>query len=148
MSRYLLTPALPYANGAIHIGHLVEHVQVNVAVRALRMAGEDVLYVCGADAHGTPIELSAQKLDKSPVEYAAEMQKAHEATFTRFQIEFDSGYGTTHTDRNEKHAGRIYQALKDAGHIERREIEQLFDPEASRFLADRMVKGTCPKCKT
>jgi methionyl-tRNA synthetase len=146
MTRYLVTPALPYANGAAHLGHLVEHIQVNIFVRALRMAGEDVLYVCGADSHGTPIELKAKEAGVSPVEFAAQWQKAHEESFRRFGVEFDGGYGTTHTPENEAHAGRIFKALKEAGHIDRRDVEQLYDPEAGRFLADRMVKGTCPSC--
>lgn len=148
MTRYLVTPALPYANGPIHLGHVLEHVQVNVAARALRMAGEDVLYICGADSHGTPIETNAAKAGMSPVDFAAKFQGEHEASFKRFLIEFDGGYGTTHTDRNEKHAARIYEAFKAQGHIDRREVEQLYDPEAERFLADRMVRGTCPKCGT
>lgn len=147
-SRYLVTPALPYANGAPHLGHLVEHVQVNVFVRALRMAGEDVLYVCGADSHGTPIELRAAEAGMSPEHFTEHWRVKFEEAFKRYSIEFDEGLGTTHTPLNEKHAARIYQALKDAGHIVRREVEQLYDPEAGRFLADRMVKGTCPVCKT
>jgi methionyl-tRNA synthetase len=146
-SKYLVTPALPYANGSIHLGHLVEHIQVNVFVRALRMAGCDVLYVCGADSHGTPIELSAQKAGIAPEEYTRRCQASHAATFARFFVDFDGGYGTTHTPENEVHAGRIYGALKDKGHIKRRTVDLLFDPEAKRFLPDRMVRGTCPKCK-
>jgi len=144
----LVTPALPYANGAIHLGHLVEHVQVNIFVRALRMAGEDVLYVCGADSHGTPIELSAMKAGVSPEEYTRRCREGHEKTFARFFIGFDGGYGTTHTEENRAHAERVYGALSSKGHIRRRTVDLLFDPEAKRFLPDRMVKGTCPKCKT
>ncbi|MFZ9887539.1 MAG: methionine--tRNA ligase [Myxococcota bacterium] len=145
-SKYLVTPALPYANGPAHLGHLVEHVQVNVFVRALRMAGEDVLCVCGADSHGTPIELRAAEAGMSPADFTAKWQDAFERSFRRYGIEFDGGFGTTHTSENERHAGRIYEALKSGDHLERREIEQLYDPEAGRFLADRMVKGTCPSC--
>jgi methionyl-tRNA synthetase len=148
MARYLVTPALPYANGAIHIGHLVEHVQVNVYVRALRMAGETVLNVCGADTHGAPIEIAALKAGKKPEELAAENQAKHAATFKRYFIELDGGYGSTHTEENAKHAARIYEALKKGGHIARKEVEQLQDPTDGRFLADRFVKGTCPVCKT
>ena len=144
--RYLVTPALPYANGAIHLGHMVEHVQVNIFVRALRMAGEDVLYVCGADSHGTPIELNAKKAGLEPEQFVAKWHASHESSFARFGVEFDGGYGTTHTPENEKHAGMIYQAAKDSGHIFVKEVEQLFDPDAGRFLPDRMVRGTCPKC--
>ncbi len=148
MAKYLVTPALPYANGPIHLGHLVEHVQVSIYVRALRMAGEDVLCVCGADSHGTPIELNAMKAGKEPEQYAADWQKSHAATFDKFFIEFDGGYGSTHTPLNKKHAERIYGALEQAGYVTRRDVEQLFDPEAGRFLPDRMVRGTCPKCGT
>jgi methionyl-tRNA synthetase len=145
-SRYLVTPALPYANGPAHIGHMVEQVQVNIFVRALRMAGEDVLYVCGADSHGTPIEINAGKAGVAPETFAARWQHSHEESFKRFFVEFDGGYGTTHTPENEAHAGRIFEALKAADHIRVRDVEQLFDPESERFLPDRMVKGTCPKC--
>ena len=146
--KYLVTPALPYANGAIHLGHLVEHVQVNVFVRALRMAGDDVLYVCGSDCHGTPIELNAAKAGKSPETFVKEWQAAHEKSLIGFGVEFDGGFGTTHTPENEKHAGLIYEAAKAEDHIFVKEVEQLFDPEAGRFLPDRMVMGTCPKCKS
>lgn len=142
----LVTPALPYANGAPHLGHLVENIQVNVFVRALRMAGEDVLYVCGADSHGTPIELKAAEAGVSPEAFTEQYRAIFESVFQRFMIEFDEGLGTTHTPMGAAHAERIYQALKDGGHLVKRNIEQLFDPKAERFLADRMVKGTCPKC--
>ncbi|MCP4502860.1 MAG: methionine--tRNA ligase [Deltaproteobacteria bacterium] len=147
MAKNLVTPALPYANGAIHLGHLVEHVQVNIFARALRMFDEDVLYVCGADSHGTPIELNAIKAGKDPAVFVEEWRKSHEDSFKKFSIEFDGGYGSTHTDGNKKHAARIYQALKDDGVIYKKDVRQLYDPDAKRFLADRMVKGTCPKCK-
>jgi methionyl-tRNA synthetase len=145
--KYLVTPALPYANGALHLGHLLEHIMVNVFVRALKMAQKDVLYVCGADSHGTAIEISAQKANKSPQDLAAYWQIEHEKTLKNFLIEFDNGYGSTHTEENQIHAEKIYAALKNQNHISQREIEQLFDPELKRFLPDRMVKGTCPKCQ-
>ncbi|MCC7071353.1 MAG: methionine--tRNA ligase [Deltaproteobacteria bacterium] len=148
MAKVLVTPALPYANGSIHIGHLVEHLQVNTYVRALRMAGDEVLCVCGADCHGAPIEIAALKAGKKPEELARENQESHGRTFARFHIEYDGGYGSTHTDENRRHAERIYQALKDGGHLRTGEVEQLQDPTDGRFLADRFVKGTCPKCKT
>lgn len=146
--KYLVTPALPYANGAIHLGHLVEHIQVNIFVRALRMAKEDVLYVCGADCHGTPIELNAAKANKTPEAFVQDWHDSHELSLARFGVEFDGGYGTTHTSENEKHAGLIFEAAKAEDHIFVQEVEQLFDPEAKRFLPDRMVKGICPKCKS
>lgn len=144
--KYLVTPALPYANGDAHLGHLVEHIQVNVFVRALRMAGEDVLYVCGADTHGTPVELSARKAGEDPADYVEKIRQNFDATFKRYQIEFDGGYGSTHSDLNRQHAGRVYQSLKDAGHVVKKTTQQLFDPKEGRFLPDRLVRGTCPKC--
>lgn len=148
MARYLVTPALPYANGPLHIGHMVEHVQVDVFVRALRMAGDDVLFVCGADSHGTPIEINAAKQGVAPAEFVAQWHASHANSLSTFDVEFDEGYGSTHTDENAAVAGQIFEAAVKAGHIEKREIQQLFDPEAKRFLPDRMVRGTCPKCKT
>lgn len=145
--KYLVTPALPYANGPIHLGHLVEHVQVNIFIRALRMAQKDVLYVCGADSHGTPIETNALKHAINPADFARKWQKRHESTFKSFDIEFDGGYGSTHSHENELHAHKIFHALKQQGYINQREIEQLFDPELKRFLPDRMVRGICPKCQ-
>lgn len=145
--KYLVTPALPYANGPIHLGHLVEHIQVNIFVRALRMADKDVLYICGADSHGTPIEMNAMKANLPPKEFAAKWQQNQDASLRAFDIEFDGGYGTTHSNSNEEHAGQIFAALKAKGYIKTREIEQLFDPELKRFLPDRMVRGTCPKCQ-
>lgn len=145
--KYLVTPALPYANGAIHLGHLLEHIQVNIFVRALRMAHEDVLYVCGADSHGTPIEMNALKAGVSPAEFIKTWQKSQGQSFKDFAIEFDGGYGSTHTPENERHAGLIFKALQAKGHITQKTIEQLFDPELKRFLPDRMVRGTCPYCK-
>lgn len=144
--KYLVTPALPYANGPIHLGHLVEHIQVNIFVRALLMAGKDVLYVCGADSHGTPIEINAEKAGMNPADFAAQFQKSQGETFLRFGIKFDNGYGSTHTHENEIQAARIFSALREKGYIQQKEIEQLFDPELKRFLPDRLVKGTCPKC--
>lgn len=146
--KYLVTPALPYANGPIHLGHLVEHIQVNIFVRALRMAKKDVLYVCGADSHGTPIEMSAMKAGVSPEQFVKKWQEQQENSFKSFDIAFDGGYGSTHTKENELHAGRIFSALKDKGLIAQKEIQQLFDPELGRFLPDRMVRGTCPHCKS
>jgi methionyl-tRNA synthetase len=145
--KYLVTPALPYANGAIHLGHMLEHIQVNIFVRALRMDSQDVLYVCGADSHGTPIEMNALKAGVPPAQFVADWQKHQANSFKDFGVEFDGGYGSTHTKENENHAGRIFSALKAHGYITTKTIEQLFDPELKRFLPDRMVRGTCPKCK-
>jgi len=146
MSRVLVTPALPYANGDAHLGHLVEHLQVNTYVRALRMGGDDVLCVCGIDSHGAGIEIAAKKAGLAPEVYTEQVRRRQEASFAKFLVGFDGGYGTTHTSENEAHAGRIWAALKSAGHITTKEVEQLQDPLDGRFLADRFVKGTCPKC--
>lgn len=145
--KYLVTPALPYANGPLHLGHLLEHVQVNLFVRALRMAGLDTLYICGADSHGTPIEMNALKANIPASEFAETWRARFEASFKDFGIEFDGGFGSTDTKENEFHAVKIFEALKKKGYIKTREIEQLFDPELNRFLPDRMVRGTCPKCR-
>lgn len=144
--KYLVTPALPYANGPLHLGHLVEHIQVSIYVRALRMAGEDVLCVCGADSHGTPIEINAQKAGKEPLTYVSEWRALQEQSLKKFGIEFDGGYGSTHTDLNQKHAEQIFEKLKSTGDISVKEIDQLFDPKAKRFLPDRLIRGECPKC--
>ncbi len=144
--KYLVTPALPYANGAVHLGHLVEHIQVNIFVRALRMAGHRVLNVCGADSHGTPIEMNALKAGVSPADFAAQFQKLQGESLAAYGIEFDGGYGSTHTKANEHYATKVFNAFKEHGAIKTREIEQLYDPELKRFLPDRMVRGVCPKC--
>ena len=146
MSRVLITPALPYANGPFHLGHLLEHVQVNIYTRARKMAGDEVLNVCGSDCHGTPIELNAQKAGTTPEAFVEIWRAQHAQALKNFLIEYDGGFGTTHTDENKKHAERIYESLKAKGHVSVRDVEQLFDPEAKRFLSDRMVRGTCPKC--
>ena len=144
--KYLVTPALPYVNGPLHLGHLVENIQANIFVRALRMAGEEVLYVCGADSHGTPIEISAAKAGIDPAEYVQSWRGVYQACFARFGVEFDNGFGSTHTELNKKHAEQIFEKLKAAGDITVREVDQLFDPKAGRFLPDRLIRGECPKC--
>ncbi len=144
--KFIVTPALPYANGPLHLGHMVEHVQVNIFTRAMRLFGHKVLCICGADSHGTPIEMNAQKSGVSPVDFVAQWREAHAKALQSFQIDFDGGYGSTHTKRNEEHAHRFYAALKKNDWVEKRSIEQLYDPEVHRFLSDRMLKGICPKC--
>src|SRR3989338_6311938 len=144
--KYLVTPALPYVNGPLHLGHLLENIQANIFVRALRMAGEDVLYVCGADSHGTPIEISAAKAGVDPAEYVQSWRGVYQKCFARFGVEFDGGFGSTHTELNKKHAEKIFEKLKSIGDITVKEIDQLFDPKAKRFLPDRLIRGECPKC--
>jgi methionyl-tRNA synthetase len=143
---HLIAPALTYANGPIHLGHLVGTVQADVYARALRMAGKDVLFVCGSDSHGTPIEINAKKAGIPPAQFTAQWQAEHAKDFAAFGIVFDGHYGSTHTPENERHSVRIFEALKAGNHIEIRDVEQLYDPTEKRFLPDRMVKGTCPKC--
>jgi len=145
--RIVVTNALPYANGPIHIGHLVGYIQADIWVRFQRMRGHDVTYVCADDAHGTPIMLAAEKADKAPEAFIAEIQKEHEKDFADFDVTFDH-YHSTHSDENRELSERIYRALKQAGHVEVREIEQAYDAEREMFLPDRYIKGTCPRCGT
>ncbi|MCK5768937.1 methionine--tRNA ligase [Algiphilus sp.] len=142
-----VTNALPYANGPIHVGHLVGYVQADIWVRFQRSRGHRVHYVCADDAHGTPIMLAAEKAGVSPEAFIKEMQAEHEADFTAFGVAFDH-YHSTHSDENRTLSTRIYAALRDAGLIETRTIEQAFDPQKHMFLPDRYVRGTCPRCGT
>ncbi|PKF51344.1 methionine--tRNA ligase [Enterovibrio nigricans] len=144
--KILVTCALPYANGSIHLGHMLEHIQADVWVRYQRLRGNTVNFICADDAHGTPIMLKAQQLGIEPEAMIAEMQKEHEADFAGFDISFDN-YHSTHSDENRELASFIYTQLKNNGFINSRTIFQLFDPEKEMFLPDRFVKGTCPKCK-
>ena len=144
--KILVTCALPYANGSIHLGHMLEHVQADVWVRYQRMRGNTVNFICADDAHGTPIMLKAQQLGIAPETMIAEIQKEHEADFAGFNISFDN-YHSTHSPENKELATFIYSQLKNNGFINSRSISQLFDPEKEMFLPDRFVKGTCPKCK-
>lgn len=141
----LVTCALPYANGAIHLGHMLEHIQADIWVRYQRMQGHRVYFVCADDAHGTPIMLKAQQLGITPEQLIANMQQAHQHDFAQFHISYDN-YHSTHSSENQQLASLIYQRLKQAGHIEKRTISQLYDTEKAMFLPDRFVKGECPKC--
>ncbi|BCK63271.1 methionine--tRNA ligase [Aeromonas caviae] len=143
----LVTCALPYANGSIHLGHMLEHIQADIWVRYQRMRGHQVHFVCADDAHGTPIMLKAQQLGITPEEMIAAVSKEHQADFAGFNISFDN-YHSTHSDENRELAELIYARLQAGGKIKSRTISQLFDPEKSMFLPDRFVKGTCPKCKS
>lgn len=143
----LVTCALPYANGSIHLGHMLEHIQADIWVRYQRMRGHQVHFVCADDAHGTPIMLKAQQLGITPEEMIAAVSQEHQADFAGFNISFDN-YHSTHSDENRELAGLIYGHLQAGGKIKSRTISQLFDPEKSMFLPDRFVKGTCPKCKS
>lgn len=143
----LVTCALPYANGSIHLGHMLEHIQADIWVRYQRMRGHQVHFICADDAHGTPIMLKAQQLGITPEEMIAAVSKEHQTDFAGFNISFDN-YHSTHSDENRELAELIYGRLKAGDFIKGRTITQLFDPEKSMFLPDRFVKGTCPKCKS
>ena len=143
--RLLVTSALPYANGQIHIGHLVEYVQTDIWVRFQRMRGHEVHYVGADDTHGTPIMLRAEKEGLTPKELITNVWKEHKRDFDDFLISFDNYY-TTDSPENEKLSQSIYLKLRDAGLIEMRSIEQAYDPVKEMFLPDRFIKGECPKC--
>lgn len=145
MREILVTSALPYANGDIHLGHLVEYIQTDIWVRSMKAQGHKVTYVCADDAHGTAIMLKAEDNGVTPEQQIANVQAAHEADFAKFLINFDN-YHSTHSEENREFSELIYRRLRDAGHISTRDVEQLFDPEKQLFLADRFVKGTCPEC--
>ncbi|WP_036800481.1 methionine--tRNA ligase [Photobacterium marinum] len=144
--KILVTCALPYANGSIHLGHMLEHVQADIWVRYQRLRGNEVHFICADDAHGTPIMLKAQQMGMEPEQMIAEVSKEHQADFAGFDISFDN-YHSTHSDENRELASFVYTQLKEKGYITNRTISQLFDPEKEMFLPDRFVKGTCPKCK-
>lgn len=144
--QILVTCALPYANGPIHLGHMLEHIQADIWVRFQRMRGNEIHFVCADDAHGTPIMLKADQMGITPEQLIAEVQQSHYADFCGFNISFDN-YHSTHSDENRELSEMIYTRLKENGFIKSRTISQLFDPEKSMFLPDRFVKGTCPKCK-
>lgn len=143
--QILITSALPYANGPIHLGHLVEYIQTDIWARFQRAQGHNAIYVCADDAHGTPIMLKASAEGITPEELIAGVRIEHEADFADFLVGFDH-YHSTHSEENRYCATRIYASLKAGGHIAVRTIEQAFDPEAGMFLPDRFIKGTCPKC--
>ena len=145
--KILVTSALPYANGPIHIGHLVEYIQTDIWVRFQKLRGNDCLYVCADDAHGTPIMLRAQQEGIAPETLIDRIGMEHRADFAAFGIEFDN-YHSTHSDENRECSELIYTRLRDAGHIARRTISQAFDPVKEMFLPDRFIKGTCPRCGT
>ena len=145
--KILVTSALPYANGSLHLGHLLEQVQTDIWVRFQKSRGHDCLYVCADDAHGTAIMLTAEKLGITPEQQIDNIKEEHERDSAGFLIGFDNFY-TTHSPENRYWCETIYQSLKDNDHIASRAITQAFDPEKQLFLADRFIKGTCPRCKT
>ena len=145
--RLLVTHALPYANGPLHLGHMLGYIQTDIWVRAQRMMGSEVVFVSADDAHGTPIMLAAEKAGMSPEAFIAGIRAGHEADFADFHFSFDH-YHTTHSDENRELASLIYTRLRDAGYIAKRSIQQLYDPEKQMFLPDRYIKGVCPNCGT
>ncbi len=147
MRNILVTNALPYANGPIHMGHLLGYIQADIWVRAMRAMGHQVTYVCADDAHGTAIMLRAEANNISAEQQIANVQQEHERDFAGFRVQFDH-YDSTHSEANRARASEIYLKNRDAGHIAIRPVSQLFDPEKGMFLSDRFIKGTCPKCKT
>ncbi|MGR8921776.1 MAG: methionine--tRNA ligase, partial [Gammaproteobacteria bacterium] len=144
--RILVTSALPYANGPIHIGHLVEYIQTDIWVRFQKMRGHECYYVCADDAHGTPIMLRAEQDGLSPEALIEKVGAEHRRDFAAFAIDFDN-YHSTHSPENREISELIYTRLREAGHITRRTIRQAYDPVKQMFLPDRYVRGTCPRCK-
>jgi methionyl-tRNA synthetase len=144
--KILVTSALPYANGSIHLGHLVEYIQTDIWVRFQKMRGHDCTYVCADDAHGTAIMLKAEQLGLTPEQQIAKVKAEHEQDFADFLVNFDN-FHSTHSEENRELSELIYGRLKANGHIASRMITQAYDPEKQLFLADRYIKGTCPKCK-
>ncbi len=144
--RILVTSALPYANGSIHLGHLVEYIQTDIWVRFQKLRGHECYYVCADDAHGTAIMLKAEELGISPEALIDKVNAEHQDDFSHFLIEFDN-YHSTHSPENRVLSEEIYRRLNANGHIATRDITQLYDPEKQLFLADRYVVGTCPRCK-
>ncbi len=145
--RILVTSALPYANGSIHLGHLMEAIQTDIWVRLQKLRGHDCVYVCADDAHGTAIMLSAEQQGITPVQLIENVSNEHQRDFSDFLIHFDN-FHSTHSEENRELSEHIYTILDSNGHINRRSIKQLFDPEKGLFLADRYITGTCPECKT
>ena len=145
--KILVTSALPYANGSIHLGHLMEAIQTDIWVRLQRLQGNDCVYVCADDAHGTAIMLSAERQGITPEQLIKNISNEHQRDFADFLIQFDN-FHSTHSEENRELSEHIYKTLDKNGHINRRIITQLFDPEKKLFLAERYITGTCPKCKT
>jgi methionyl-tRNA synthetase len=141
----LVTSALPYANGSIHLGHMLEYIQTDIWVRFQKQSGHQCIYVCADDAHGTAIMLRAETMNQTPEELITDVRREHEADFAGFNIGFDH-YSSTHTEATRHYAELIYQRVRDAGGISVKTISQLYDPDKQLFLADRYVKGGCPQC--
>ncbi len=145
--KILVTAALPYANGHIHLGHLVEYIQTDIWVRFQRLRGERCIYICADDTHGTAIMIRARQEERTPEALIEDMSRAHQRDFQGFQIQFDH-YGSTNSATNRALCEEIWQALQTRKLVSQKDVTQLFDPVEGTFLADRFVKGTCPRCKT
>ncbi|MEE3635468.1 methionine--tRNA ligase [Pseudomonas sp. FFUP_PS_473] len=143
--QILVTSALPYANGSIHLGHMLEYIQTDMWVRFQKLRGNQCIYVCADDAHGSAIMLRAEKEGITPEQLIAGVQAEHSSDFADFLVDFDN-FHSTHAEENRALSSHIYLKLRDAGHIATRSITQYFDPDKKMFLADRFIKGTCPKC--
>ncbi|MFT5782418.1 MAG: methionyl-tRNA synthetase, partial [Pseudomonas sp.] len=143
--QILVTSALPYANGSIHLGHMLEYIQTDMWVRFQKLRGNQCIYVCADDAHGSAIMLRAEKEGITPEQLITNVQAEHSADFADFLVEFDN-FHSTHAEENRELSAAIYLKLRDAGHIATRSVTQYFDPDKGMFLADRFIKGTCPKC--
>jgi len=143
--QILVTSALPYANGSIHLGHMLEYIQTDMWVRFQKLRGNQCIYVCADDAHGSAIMLRAEKEGITPEQLIANVQAEHSGDFADFLVDFDN-FHSTHSEENRELSSLIYTRLRDAGHIATRSVTQYFDPEKGMFLADRFIKGTCPKC--
>ncbi|KPX20605.1 Methionine--tRNA ligase [Pseudomonas syringae pv. delphinii] len=143
--KILVTSALPYANGSIHLGHMLEYIQTDMWVRFQKHRGNQCIYVCADDAHGSAIMLRAEKEGITPEQLIDNVKAEHSADFADFLVDFDN-FHSTHSDENRELSSMIYTRLRDAGHIATRSVTQYFDPEKKMFLADRFIKGTCPKC--
>ena len=145
--QILVTAALPYANGHVHIGHLVEYIQTDIWVRFQKLRGHRCIYICADDTHGTAIMIRARKEGRPEEAVIGDMRESHLRDFSGFDIEFDN-YGSTHSEENRVLCNRIWQSIRDAGLVKESDVEQLFDTNVGTFLADRFVRGTCPKCGT
>ena len=145
--QILVTSALPYANGSIHMGHLVEYLQSDIWVRFQKLRGHKCTYVCASDAHGTPIMIKARERGISPEELTNSVSQEFIKDFADFGVEFDN-FHTTHSAENEALVVEIFEALRDTGDVYTSTIEQAYDEKEGMFLPDRFVRGTCPRCKT
>ena len=145
--KILVTSALPYANGPLHLGHIIETVQTDIWVRYQRMQGHDVIYVCAEDSHGTPVMIKAQAEGVTPEQLITAMAAEHQADYQGFLIGHDH-FHTTHSPENQAITNDLYAKLKAAGHITTRSVRQAYDEKAGMFLPDRYVKGECPVCHT